>query len=107
MGAGLTPVGIMVYMYSRVVVGLWFKSTESCVASNQAALRHRKRVTITVIIVSVIYAICWLPDVTMFVVAAWGLSQLTTWFKKSIFRTSHIQRLCESSVVQYSDEEIS
>lgn len=84
-GAGLTPVGIMVYMYSRVVVRLWFKSTESYEASNQAALRHRKRVTITVIMLSVIYAICWLPDVTMFVVGTWGLSQLTTWFEKASF----------------------
>ena len=58
---GVIPVSIMVYMYSRVVVRLWFKTIESSETSQKAALRHRKRVTTTVIIVSIIYAICWIP----------------------------------------------
>ena len=81
-GAGVIPVSMMVYMYSRVVVRLWFKTIESSEASQKAALRHRKRVTITVIIVSVIYAICWIPNVTDYVIASWGRAGQTSWFEK-------------------------
>ena len=80
--AGLVPVSIMVYMYSRVVGRLWFKSTESKQASQKAALRHRKRVTITVIIVSVIYAVCWIPDLTSFLITSWGAAHQRSWLEQ-------------------------
>ena len=81
-GAGVIPVSIMVYTYSRVVVRLRFKTIKSSETSQKAALRHRKRVTITVIIVSVIYAICWIPNVTDYVIASWGRAGQTLWFEK-------------------------
>ena len=81
-GAGVIPVSIMVYTYSRVVVRLRFKTIESSEASQKAALWHRKRVTITVIIVSVIYAICWIPHLTAYVIASWNRADQTTWFEK-------------------------
>ena len=98
---------MMVYMYSRVVVRLWFKTIESSEASKKAALRHRKRVTITVIIVSVIYAICWIPDVTDYVIASQGQGWPNLVVRKGNLCTTHIQRLCKSSVIQHTDEEIS
>ena len=64
--AGIVPVSIMVYLYSRVVHHLWFKSVENLAASQRAAIRHRKQVTIALIVVSVIYTVCWIPDLTSY-----------------------------------------
>ncbi|XP_022806181.1 pyroglutamylated RFamide peptide receptor-like [Stylophora pistillata] len=56
------PLRLMIGLYSRVVYLLWFKNTRgaSQLSSKQkGVLRVRKRVTLTVIAVSVIFAICW------------------------------------------------
>ena len=66
--AGIVPVSIMVYLYSRVVHHLWFKPAENMAASQRAAIRYRKQVTITLITVSVIYAVCWMPNLTAYVI---------------------------------------
>ena len=59
--AGIVPISIMVYLYSRLVHHLWFKPVQNLEASQRAAQRYRKQVTITLITVSVIYAVCWIP----------------------------------------------
>ena len=69
--AGIVPVSIMVYLYSRVVHHLWFKSLQNLEASQRAALRYRKQVTITLIAVSVIYTICWTPNLTAYLMEYW------------------------------------
>ena len=69
--AGIVPVSIMVYLYSRLVHHLWFKSVQNLEASQRAALRYRKQVTITLIAVSVIYTICWTPNLTAYLMEYW------------------------------------
>ena len=70
--AGIVPVSIMVYLYSRVVHHLWFKSVQNLEASQRAAQRYRKQVTVTLITVSVIYAVCWIPILVGYLKEAWN-----------------------------------
>ena len=70
--AGIAPVSIMVYLYSRIVHHLWFKSVQNLGASQRASLRYRKQVTITLITVSVIYIVCWIPNLTGYVMEYWA-----------------------------------
>ena len=81
--AGIVPVSIMVCLYSRVVHHLWFKPAENMEASQRAAIRYRKQVTITLITVSVIYAVSWMPNLTDYVMEYWGGWVAGSWFDKS------------------------
>ena len=79
--AGIVPLSIMVYLYSRVVHHLWFKSVQNLEASQRALIRHRKQVTVTLITVSVIYALCWIANLTAYVMEYWG--ELIPWFDQT------------------------
>ncbi|XP_078346092.1 allatostatin-A receptor-like [Oculina patagonica] len=82
--AGIVPVSIMVYLYSRVVQHLWFKPVENLEASQRAALRYRKQVTITMITVSVMYAVSWVPNLIAYVIQFWGEEAVVgAWVDKS------------------------
>ncbi|XP_078348446.1 galanin receptor type 3-like [Oculina patagonica] len=82
--AGIIPVSIMVYLYTRVVHHLWFKPAENLEASQKAALRYRKQVTTTLIAVSVIYAVsCRIPNLTVYVLKSWGGVVMGSWYGKS------------------------
>ncbi|XP_078348595.1 allatostatin-A receptor-like [Oculina patagonica] len=81
--AGIVPVCIMVFLYSRVVHHLWFNTVENLDASQRASHRYRKQVTITLIAVSVIYAASWIPNLTAYVVVSWGGDVVGSWFDKS------------------------
>lgn len=81
--AGIVPVSIMVYLYSRVVHQLWFKPVEHLEASQKASLRYRKQVTATLVVASVIYAICWIPNLTGYILENWGLLALAPWLDKT------------------------
>ena len=71
----------MVYLYSRVVHHLWFKSVQNLEASQRASLRYRKQVTVTLITVSVIYAVCWIPILVGYMEESW--SEVIPWFDKT------------------------
>ena len=79
--AGVVPVSIMVYLYFRVVHQLWFKSVQNLEASQRATLRYRKQVTITLITVSVIYAVCWIPNLAHYLMESW--SEAIPWMDKT------------------------
>ena len=79
--AGIVPVSIMVYLYSRVVHHLWFKSVQNLEASQRAALRYRRQVTITLIAVSVVYAVCWIPNLTDYLMEHW--SEAVPWMNET------------------------
>ncbi|XP_078347229.1 QRFP-like peptide receptor [Oculina patagonica] len=81
--AGIVPVSIMVYLYSRVVHHLWFKPVENLDASQRASLRYRKQVAITLITVSLIYAVSWIPNLTAYVLKSWGGVVMGSWYDKS------------------------
>ncbi|XP_022805054.1 neuropeptide FF receptor 2-like [Stylophora pistillata] len=65
---GVSPVSIMLVLYSRVVYTLWFKQNASTEQTNmqQGVMKVRKRVTLMVILVSVIFGVSWLTDSTTF-----------------------------------------
>ena len=50
----------------QVVRRLWFKDTPGKSQSQMAFLRSKKRITIMVILVSVIYVICWVPALIIY-----------------------------------------
>ena len=79
--AGIVPISIMVYLYSRLVHHLWFKSVQNLEASQRAAQRYRKQVTITLITVSIIYAVCWMPISAGYLVDTWR--EEIPWFDKT------------------------
>ena len=79
--AGIVPVSIMVYLYSRLVHHLWFKPVQNLEASQRAAQRYRKQVTITLITVSIIYAVCWIPILAGYLVDSW--SEKILWMDKT------------------------
>ena len=70
---------IMVYLYSRVVYRLWFNPVNNLEASQNAALRYRKQVTIALITVSVIYAVCWMPNLITHLMES-GFGKVIMWF---------------------------
>ncbi|CAH3132923.1 unnamed protein product [Porites lobata] len=65
------PVCLMATLYARVVYALWFKSENSTENSvrQQGVLKIRKRVTLMVLIVSVVFAVCWLTDASNFILS--------------------------------------
>ncbi|XP_068711437.1 pyroglutamylated RF-amide peptide receptor-like isoform X3 [Montipora foliosa] len=68
----LFPVVIMAVLYFRVVYTLWFHPPEHSAFDNrqqQGVLRLRKRVTLMVVTVSVIFAMCWLSGAVTYMVA--------------------------------------
>ena len=79
--AGIVPVSIMVCLYSRLVHHLWFKPVQNLEASQRAALRYRKQVTTTLITVSIIYAVCWIPILAGYLVDSW--SEEILWMDKT------------------------
>ena len=81
--SGIVPVSIMVYLYSTVVHHLWFKPAENMEASQRATIRYRKQVTITLITVSVIYAVSWMPNLIAYLMENWGEQVTGSWFDKS------------------------
>ncbi|XP_015767922.1 PREDICTED: uncharacterized protein LOC107346626 [Acropora digitifera] len=61
----------MAGLYSRIVHALWFKRDQdnSATCHQQGVLKVRKRVTLMVVVVKVIFAICWGMDSVMHLIA--------------------------------------
>lgn len=70
------PVTIMVILYARLVNKLWFKSAATTTISQLALLKNRRRSTKMVIMVSVIYCICWFPNCFAYIYVAYSSKQL-------------------------------
>ncbi|XP_022800298.1 pyroglutamylated RFamide peptide receptor-like [Stylophora pistillata] len=61
------PLVLMVVLYAKTVKTLWGPSITS--GTSLAVVKSRKRITKIAIIVTVLHALCWLPDVTSYLVA--------------------------------------
>ena len=59
------PLILMAVLYTRTVIALW-GAKGCCVNTAQRAIKSRKRVTKIAIIITVIHALSWLPDVTVY-----------------------------------------
>ena len=64
--AGVIPIGILGALYSRMVYHLWLRKDNIREATQKALKRHRKRVTKMVVVVTVIYVLCWVPELLIY-----------------------------------------
>lgn len=64
--AGVIPIGIMGVLYSRMIYHLWLKKENIREDTQKALKRHRKRVTKMVVFVTVIYVLCWVPELLIY-----------------------------------------
>ena len=64
--AGVIPISIMTALYSKVVYRLWFVNNATTESTQRALLRYRKRVTKMVIFVTVVYVLCWVPELLIY-----------------------------------------
>ena len=70
--AGVIPISIMGALYFKVVYRLWFVNNSATEASQRALLRYRKRVTKMVIFVTVVYILCWVPELLIYLLGFTG-----------------------------------
>lgn len=71
---GILPVTIMSVLYSRVVYQLWVRKSQPVDLPQLAVVRSRKRVTKMVLSVTVVCAVCWLPNLIAYVLDFYGLN---------------------------------
>lgn len=69
---GVVPITTMCVLYARVVHTLWFKREVLQVNNQDVERRKRKKVTKMVLIVSLIYALSWIPELTIFLLVAYA-----------------------------------
>ncbi|PFX16409.1 Pyroglutamylated RFamide peptide receptor [Stylophora pistillata] len=69
---GVLPMLVMTGLYSRVVYALWIKNEERVNGTQQGVMRVRKRVTKMVVAVSIIYGLCWTPDLVIYAMIHFG-----------------------------------
>lgn len=74
--AGVIPISIMGALYSRVVYRLWFVNSAATEATQRALLRYRKRVTKMVIFVTIVYVLCWVPELLIYFLGFTGAIRL-------------------------------
>lgn len=66
---GVIPISIMACLYSRVLYKLWKGGVNATQLSDQARIRARLKVTKMVVVVSVMYAVCWLPNLVIYMLS--------------------------------------
>ena len=66
---GVLPTTLMAALYARVMHFMWSDKSQPGDVTLQVIRRHRKNVTITMLVLSVIYAVCWLPELIFHVVS--------------------------------------
>ena len=73
---GALPITIMIYLYSKLVYKLWFRPTGTSTMAQQNKLHYCKKSARLVITVSVVYSICWIPNVVVYVFSSFSKQQL-------------------------------
>lgn len=66
---GAIPIGSMVFLYSRVLYNLWKDGICATQLSEQARIRSKLKVTKMVAVVSILYAVCWLPNLVIYMLS--------------------------------------
>lgn len=74
--AGIVPIGIMVLLYYRIIYRLWFTKDNTTEATQKALLRYRRRLTKMVIAVTIIYVLCWGPELMIYFLGFLGVFTL-------------------------------
>lgn len=65
---GIIPIGIMGFLYGRVLRSIHIRWKRETAVSRRALLRSRKRMTKTVIQLALAYTILWLPNIVVWAV---------------------------------------
>ncbi|KAJ7376764.1 hypothetical protein OS493_032826, partial [Desmophyllum pertusum] len=73
---GVLPITIMIYLYSKLVYKLWFRPTASSTMAQRNKLRYCKKSARLVVTVSVIYSICWIPVLVVYVFSSFSTQKL-------------------------------
>ncbi|XP_020603385.1 galanin receptor type 3-like [Orbicella faveolata] len=73
---GVLPITVMVYLYSKLVYKLWFRPTTTSTMAQQNKLRYCKKTARLVVTVSVIYSICWIPNIVVYVFSSFSRQPL-------------------------------
>lgn len=71
---GIIPLSIMVFLYTRVVIKLWVKTSQPVEITQRAVIKSRKRVTKMALIVTIVCGICWLPNLIVYVLDFYGMN---------------------------------
>ena len=66
---GVVPIGTMACLYSRVIYKLWKGGIRATQLSEQARIRARLKVTKMVVVVSIMYTVCWLPNLVIYMLS--------------------------------------
>ena len=66
---GAIPVAAMIFLYSRVLCKLWKNGERTLLLAEQARIRARLKVTKMVLVVSIIYAVCRLPNLVLYMLS--------------------------------------
>ena len=70
------PIATMSYLYSKLVYKLWFRPTSTSTITQQTKLLYCKKSARLVVTVSVIYSICWIPNLVVYVFSSFSKQQL-------------------------------
>lgn len=73
---GVLPITIMIYLYSKLVYKLWFRPTTMSTIAQRNKLLYCKKSARLVVTVSVIYSICWIPVLVVYVFSSFSTQQL-------------------------------
>ena len=73
---GVLPISIMSYLYSKLVYKLWFRPLVTSTMVQQSKLRYTRKSARLVVTVSVVYAICWIPNLAVYVISSFSTQQL-------------------------------
>lgn len=66
---GAIPIGAMAFLYLKMTCSLWKSQVDLTSSSEQARIRSRLKVTKMVAVVSIMYAVCWLPNVVLYMLS--------------------------------------
>ncbi|XP_020603387.1 pyroglutamylated RFamide peptide receptor-like [Orbicella faveolata] len=70
------PITVMIYLYSKLVYKLWFRPTTTSTMAQQKKLHFCKKTARLVVTVSVIYSICWIPNIVVYVFSSFSRQPL-------------------------------
>lgn len=73
---GALPITIMIYLYSKLVYQLWFRPISSSTIAQQNHLRYCKKSARLFVTVSVIYSVCWIPVLAIYVISSFTSLQI-------------------------------
>lgn len=68
---GAIPMGAMAFLYLKMICNLWKTQADqdTFIVSEQARIRSRLKVTKMVAVVSIMYTVCWLPNVVLYMLS--------------------------------------